>query len=58
MRPNYATYRKIRVVKTNSDIKGEGEMKKLLCFILGHKPVKKQKKDMFGYEYVWQKSLL
>ena len=33
-------------------------MKKLLCFILGHKPVKKQKKDMFGYEYVWQKSLL
>jgi len=30
-------------------------MKKLLCFILGHKPVKEQKKDMFGYGYVWQK---
>lgn len=30
-------------------------MKKVLCLILGHKPVMASEKDMFGYEYIWQK---
>lgn len=30
-------------------------MENILCFLLGHIPVRKNEKDMFGYEYVWQK---
>lgn len=30
-------------------------MIKILCFILGHIPVRNKDKDMFGNEYVWQK---
>jgi hypothetical protein len=28
---------------------------KLVCIIMGHKIVAAHDKDMFGYEYVWQK---
>ncbi|HZK34884.1 MAG TPA: hypothetical protein VFD33_06215 [Bacillota bacterium] len=31
-------------------------MKRIICFLLGHKPVTGQEKDMFGFEYVWQKA--
>jgi|GEM_PF-3968121 len=30
-------------------------MKNIICFLLGHIPVREHIKDMFGYEYVWQK---
>jgi hypothetical protein len=30
-------------------------MKRLICLLIGHKPVRGSEKDMFGYEYVWQK---
>lgn len=30
-------------------------MKYNLCLLLGHIPIRKNEKDMFGYEYAWQK---
>lgn len=27
---------------------------KILCMVLGHIPVSEEKRDMFGYKYVWQ----
>ena len=29
--------------------------RKILCLLLGHKPIRESERDMFGYEYVWQK---
>ena len=30
-------------------------MKYILCLLFGHKLVAYHDKDMFGYEYIWQK---
>lgn len=27
----------------------------IACLLLGHKPVSTNNRDMFGYEYVWQR---
>lgn len=30
-------------------------LNKIFCLIFGHIPITEHEKDMFGYEYVWQK---